>query len=375
MTLNIAPVGDGYCPAKNYKITPTSVQLVAVYDKSTLTSEAVLVTTAMNATGGGSWTWFFRAKRENNKVTLYTFKDTTKRTTIAPVALSCVGPNNGCADTDQVDSWVLTRDPLAPDLCSLNGGVRDIESLDICLANANVGCVAARDNRLARHYWESPTSSVLKSRMRGKYQILGSDAVFIEAKIPPAVPETLLVVTWWQQYGGATIGWMSGTIVCGILAVFVIWRLYRYRQKYREEKEHLDELQDRVAELDEFAGGLGVADAEDDVDMVANPMVIEMEKLQREIRLLNAEMGGQADEDAEEIDHLELERQRLYAEIQRINGEMAKQNAVPEQGVRTIEMSTVVAAPDRNRAAGGAQKKHDFGGGAMKQPSRKKKDF
>jgi hypothetical protein len=372
--LDIVAYGNGYCVAQNYKITPTMVKLVSTYDKSTLTAEAILATIVTNATSNGTWPWYFRAMRDNNKVTLYTFKDSTKRTAQAPSSLSCVGPANGCQDADQIDSWVLTRDMQAPDMCSLNGGVREIITLDICLAKESVGCLDQRESRLARRYWESPTSSVLKSRMRGRYQTLGTDALFIEAKIPPAQPSPISEATWWQQYGSAASGWIVGFIIFGIVAFFVIWRLYRYRQKYREEKEHLDELQDRVAELDEFAGGLGVADAEDDVDMVANPMVIEMAMLHDQVQVLNNQMSGKAEEDAQEIDHLETERQRLYAEINRVKDEMSKQNAVQIQPTRNIEMTSAAAAPHQSRHQGAAQKKFDFGGGSAK-PKKKKMDF
>jgi hypothetical protein len=41
-----------------------------------------------------------------------------------------------------------------------------------------------------------------------------------------------------------------------------------YRIKYQKNKQNLHELKERAREIDEFAGGLGIAD--EDVDMMAN---------------------------------------------------------------------------------------------------------
>jgi len=85
-----------------------------------------------------------------------------------------------------------------------------------------------------------------------------------------------------------------------------------------------------AADLDENYGGLGVND--DDVDMVANPLVIEMQDLEKQIANVNSELGTNAEVQAREIDELELERQRLHAEIARVKNLLASQQAQAKTG-------------------------------------------
>jgi len=113
----------------------------------------------------------------------------------------------------------------------------------------------------------------------------------------------------------------------------------------------MDELQDQVAELDQFAGGLGMADSEGDVDMVANPMLIELETLQKQVTAVNEQLHGQAEEDENEIQSLEMESQKLHAEIERVRDEISKNDRgkAPKRVVETTplayEAPAAVSAP------------------------------
>jgi len=55
----------------------------------------------------------------------------------------------------------------------------------------------------------------------------------------------------------------------------------------------MDHLKDQAADLDQFAGGLGMTDEAGEFDMVANPMVIEIETLQKQIETVNDALHGQ----------------------------------------------------------------------------------
>jgi len=194
--------------------------------------------------------------------------------------------------------------------------------------------------------------------------------------LAPPQPTFAAIPTWWSQYGkqaSITITTMSifSVIVGSIIAFLCI-----YRNLYKEQKDLHDHLADEVADLDQYAGGFGMADGEDDLDMVANPMVIEMEKLQEQINNVNAQMGNEADvaADAAEIDHLELERQRLFQEIARIKASISKgnQQKAPTRAVETGQSmgSQQAATKAPVAAAKPAASRHKFG--QMRAPKKKK---
>lgn len=129
-----------------------------------------------------------------------------------------------------------------------------------------------------------------------------------------------------EEYGWIILLVCGGVLLCFLLAAFYLWRQVRYRRKFKEEQRRKEELQGEAARLDEFAGGLGLGD--DDVDMVANPLVVEMQRLDREIKQVNAELERAAKAEEREIQDLQEQRQAIYAEIQRVKEELARQQAM-----------------------------------------------
>jgi len=107
---------------------------------------------------------------------------------------------------------------------------------------------------------------------------------------------------------GSTLGFF-------LVAGYVLWRLKRYKTKYEAKKEQLEELQERARELDETSGGLGIAD--DEVDMVANPLVVQLASMEKQVAKIKEDIVKEADEN-KAIDDLEKERQRIYAEMERV---------------------------------------------------------
>jgi len=129
--------------------------------------------------------------------------------------------------------------------------------------------------------------------------------------------------------------------------------------------------------LDEFAGGLGIADEE--VDMVANPLVVEMQELEKQVKAINDDIAKEGDENSQ-IDELERERQRIFAEIQKIKEQLAKDQAAAQAARVSVDKgpvglgggAAVGAATTPARAPPREQpKRHDFGD--AKRPARKKK--
>jgi len=150
--------------------------------------------------------------------------------------------------------------------------------------------------------------------------------------------------------------------------MFIVWRLCRYRDKYKQETKHLQQLEDEARALDMNAGGLGIAD--DEVRMVANPLVLEMRELEERITKVNKELEVQSQSEANEIDALEVERAKLYAKIQQVKQEMAKNEALNDANKKQPKAAGGAAvAPAFGAPAGGGDM--DFSGAAA---PRKKKD-
>jgi hypothetical protein len=124
-------------------------------------------------------------------------------------------------------------------------------------------------------------------------------------------------------------------LVCGIVFLVVVtyvsWRLYRYRTKYKEQQRAHEELKRKEAELDETAGGLGIA--QEGLTMVANPLVVEMQTLEEQLEALN--ITGSSYKDNAQLQAIEAERMRLQAEIDRVRHELDEQK-VQEDNKRRV---------------------------------------
>jgi len=122
--------------------------------------------------------------------------------------------------------------------------------------------------------------------------------------------------TFFEQYQSLIIGIICGTLLIILMTMYIISRLIRYRDKYKAEKEELRVLHNRARELDEKAGGLGYAD--DEVVMMANPLVVEMKGLEEHIRQVNQLMNVQEMADKMEMASIERERSHLIDEINQV---------------------------------------------------------
>ena len=148
---------------------------------------------------------------------------------------------------------------------------------------------------------------------------------FAYIPLPPVPPPAEDECNWWCEWKWVIIGCIIGVGVFTLISVYAISRLKRYRDKYRENKKNLQELKERAREIDEFAGGLGIAD--EDVDMMANPMVIEMKRLDQQLNEVNLQLDTQAEKDAAKIDALSQDRERLHAELTRMKLHRAAKTA------------------------------------------------
>jgi len=229
-------------------------------------------------------------------------------------------------------------------------------------------CLEGRNERIQYPTW-STASGRFRSRLQGRISTCETYQAYAFAHIPLPDPPPPYVepYDWWKAWGIIVISVGCTVLFIGLVSGYAISRLIRYRTKYREKKKQLDQLNERAAELDEYAGGLGIADEE--VDMVANPLVVEMQELEKQVKSINDDIAKEGEEN-QAIDELERERQRLFAEITKIKEQLAKdQQAAAAARVSVAAPATGLATPAP--AAKREPKRHDFGD--AKRPARKKK--
>jgi len=173
--------------------------------------------------------------------------------------------------------------------------------------------------------------------------------------------------------------------VLGFVAIvfgvsYTLKRMHRYRGKYHDTQKKVQEMRQEVDEMEQFGGQAGTKD--DALEMVQNPMVVQMKDLQAKLDKKNAEVvkeqakQRQMESEArqEHITNLQGDRDQLAEELERLRSEFERQQATkqaPRAMHRTdtggsqsspparsapvrAEMS---ARPPKERSAGGRKKK------------------
>jgi hypothetical protein len=155
------------------------------------------------------------------------------------------------------------------------------------------------------------------------------------------------------KYEKVIIGVSVGLGLALILGGFLICWLVGVRRRYKEKQVQLDDLKDRAAVLDETSGGLGIAD--DEIEMIANPLIVEMQELEGQITKVNQELSRTKESQHVEINQLKSESERILAEIERVKSELAK---TQKQGpTRAVEAPRAVGGTVVTTGAKGATAK------------------
>ena len=257
----------------------------------------------------------------------------------ADASTRCPGPQETA-----VNNYFLQLTPpttLALSCTTASSDVNAISAGDICLgafdaATSSWSCVYGDYYyRLANPPWTT-TAGRATNRMQSPLPSCSASAyAFIYAEQVQPVPAAGPSCDLWCQYEALILGLVIGISVFLVVSAYIIWRLIRYRRKYLANKKENAALSARARHLDEYAGGLGLADEE--VDMVPNPLVIEMKAL--DDRIARTSKGERLeDADGEKqlrlIRELEEEKKRMYAEMVALREQLkAKQAAaVPVKG-------------------------------------------
>jgi len=303
---------------------------------------------------------------------------------IDPLAAGVCPDSVSLFSTASMKNYTLAR-LAGVDACGgkVISAIQEIPPQDICLGTIDPvtsewRCLAGRQERVDFPTWDS-ASGRPRSRVVGRISMCQPYSVyaFVNIKLPDAPIDLGPPFDWWAKWGAIVIGVSCAVVFIIAVSSYAISRLIRYRRKYREKKKELDQLTERAQDLDQYAGGLGIADEE--VDMVANPLVVEMQELEKQVKAINDDIAKEGDENAQ-IDELERERQRIFAEIQKIKEQLSKDQAAAQAARVSVDKgpvslsagagvgtsSTPARAPPRQQPA-----RHDFGD--AKRPARKKK--
>jgi len=227
---------------------------------------------------------------------------------------------------------VPDSDPNAVDPCSRSAQITDqVAKQDICLARFTSSgkwqCVYdTRAARVSSPVWQ--TGMGTKQVSASLPSCTGVNAfAFINEPLPPAPEDTGDNCDWWCDYGKIVIIVLSvfgGLLILGVLFGM---KVYRDRVAYKKEQAKITELKAQAADLNEFAGGAGYADADGEIRMVMNPLVLQMQELERDLAEANRQLGTAGEQDEHRIQQLELQRNRIAEEMRRTADEIKRAEA------------------------------------------------
>jgi hypothetical protein len=133
------------------------------------------------------------------------------------------------------------------------------------------------------------------------------------------------------------IVWIILGVLLGIaglvLLTYCAFRLYRYRSKYKDQKEEADRLQEEVENMRQFGGEAGNKD--DQVNMTANPLAVQLKDVQakfneEDIKLQQAEADLRIQEGEirqEHIRNMRENRDALAAQLEKLKRQLAETQA------------------------------------------------
>jgi len=140
-----------------------------------------------------------------------------------------------------------------------------------------------------------------------------------------------------------------GAILAAI--VYASKRLHRYRKKYHEESKQVEKMQEEVDNMEQFGGQAGTKD--ETLEMMSNPMVVQMQQMQARLDRKNAEVMAEERKERqdasevrqEHISALQTDADKLREELE----ELKKQLALSQPSGRPA-VAVAVAVP----SSGGA---------------------
>jgi hypothetical protein len=179
------------------------------------------------------------------------------------------------------------------------------------------------------------------------------------------------------------IVWIILGVLLGIaglvLLTYCAFRLYRYRNKYKEQKEEADLLQEEVENMRQFGGEAGNKD--DQVNMTANPLAVQLKDVQakfneEDVKLQQAENDLRKQEGEirqEHIKNMRENRDQLARQLEQLKRQLAETQASNQPKATYDEENQTGASYATDEAV-----REDFDGGQQSggaQPRKQKRDL
>jgi len=166
--------------------------------------------------------------------------------------------------------------------------------------------------------------------VKGNIVQCGSGTIYAFVHVPAREvkpPEPAAVRFWADNLIWIVLGFCAvGAIFAAIFYVFK--RLHRYRKKYKETDKEVNKMQEEVDEMEQFGGAAGNKD--EALEMMSNPMVIQMQDMQAQLDRKNKEVLAEEEQNKaaesharqEHIGKLQTDRDDLAAELERLKAEL-----------------------------------------------------
>jgi len=231
-------------------------------------------------------------------------------------------------------------------------------------------CIAGYHERLNRPVIV-PANGFAADEAEGRQNECSASRIYAMLAIPlPIQPVAAdLGLSWWAKYGKIVLGVTISMFIVLLICIYAISRLVRYRKKYHEERQEAEVLREEAQELDEKHGGLGVYDEE--VEMIPNPLVVEMQELQKKLEQTNNDLKTQEEMDETHMASLDKERQKILDEIKRVKEAIASQKTQTAQRVQDVPQTTSGPAPTQEKSD-----REEFGSSVPRaQPRKKNRDI
>jgi hypothetical protein len=281
--------------------------------------------------------------------------------------------------TDKTGLTEISANPRAPANCA-NGGNGNVPAQDICMGFFNPqfvtgeswACFSGYYERVALPVWVSSfgfAANLVQGRMFTCSKNITYALLHIPLPAPPASADQ--GESWWAKYGKIVLGVTISMFLLLLILAYAISRLIRYREKYLVEKRDAEALREEAKELDEKHGGLGVYDEE--VEMIANPLVVQMQELQKQLEQTNASLQTQEELDATQMAAMDKERQRILEEIKRVKDAIAAQKKQTPTAAYDAPATNPTTTSGPTSAQPASSERQEFVQSAP--PRRKKNEF
>jgi hypothetical protein len=239
-------------------------------------------------------------------------------------------PND--ADLQTISNALLYDPTASTKTCSTaSSDVSQIAKQDICLgyydyATYTWSCVnPLNEQRLAAPTW---VSGMRLNQATAALDSCDKDAyAFLYVPLPDPVPVEEKFC-FWCKYGWIILLCCIIFVVLLLIVLFFAMKFYADRMKYKEEQRKLKNLQEHASDLAENQGGLGVADADGEINMTVNPLVLQLQDLNKQLEDANLKLDTIGKEEEYHIQRLQQQRARIQAEIKRLEESLAHDETV-----------------------------------------------